>query len=198
MFGAERQQRQGGAASEPPTPRLDPAPALPPQVPMARAAEAPIGADSTTAVSRSVDTLAVVVAPLLVPAAVLAIARTGPGRPFVHSFSLTDIAFGVVAVAFAALTRALTGKRSSWKLVTAIGIGAIVFETAIAIAKDEIPNTDRLAEEAQKCPAHCNTDVIRDLGANIAQGAPVAFHWIVALSVGAILCTLTVLTIWTD
>lgn len=170
---------------------------LPPQVPMAVAAGRPIGS-AQTAINKIVDVGAVVFAPFLVPACVLAIARTGGARNLLDSFTLVDFAFGIVAVSFAALARALTGRGEGWTLVAPWAILAIVFETAIAISRDTAVKSDDLTRLAASCPEKCDVSALRDLSEQILALNPAATHWIVALLIGASLAAISVYAIWTE
>ena len=173
-------------------------PAQPRQIPMEAAAAAPVGRPRASRTARAIDTLAIVVAPLLVPAAVLALTRSGPGRSIGETFSLGDFAFGVVAVAFAALTRSLVGRGEAWKLVSASAVIAMIFETAIAVAKDGAADYLDLAAQAKQCPGGCDLSAMHQISVHLATLAPTALLWLVAGTCCAVLCTVAIIVIWRD
>jgi hypothetical protein len=171
--------------------------ALPPQVPIADAARS-VSTGQTTTVSKWIDTGTVVIAPLLVPAAVLATVRSGPGRTIFSGLTLGEMAFGVVAVAFAALARSLTGKSEGWKLVAAAGVITIVFETAIAISRDSLIDSERLVKTANDCQSKCASTALHELTARIADSSPSTVDWVVAAFFGLLLCSCVILAIWRE
>lgn len=163
---------------------------LPPQRPVGGAARSPVGQKLSRS-DKTMDTLAVVVGPLLIPAAVIAAIRS-------EWFSLGDVAFGVVAVAFAALTRALTGRGDSWKIVSAISIGALTFGTAIAVSRDVGSYHNRLTEATAECPIRCNKADIEDLVAQIVERSPGLLDWGIVVVSGLVLCTTVLYAIWRE
>jgi hypothetical protein len=172
--------------------------AEPPKVAMSEAARAPIGPIATSKLSKWLDTIAVIIAPILVPAGLLAIVRSNKSEAFFSGLGLGEIAFGIVAVAFAALVRAITGKGDSWKLVAAIAVLALVFETGLAVQDDPVPKYEYLAREAHGCAVICNTSAIRETASTIYGDSPNAVYWIVVLLVGALLCTIAGYAIWSE
>ncbi|MFK3983395.1 hypothetical protein ACI2K4_23805 [Micromonospora sp. NPDC050397] len=175
-----------------------PAPAGPPQIPIEDAAKSPIGLQAATRVSKIIDVTAVVVAPILVPAFVLATVRFSPERAFISGFTLSDIAFSIVSVAFAALTRALTGRGESWKLVAMIGIFVIVFETAIAVSRDTMIESDNLLMKATQCQAGCDLIALHSVATQITANAPPTLLWMTSTFLGALLCSISVYAILSE
>ncbi|WP_344133783.1 hypothetical protein [Luedemannella flava] len=180
------------------TPEDTEAPALPNQVPIAEAAHAPIGPAAPSKTSKILDTIAIVIAPIIVPAFMLATVRSGPNYSFISGLTLADIAFGIVSVAFAALARAVTGRGESWKLVAVAAVFAIVFATGIATNRDTAVDSDRLTHEASKCPISCDMATLQETAIRIAENAPSALHWMVALFIGALLCSVATYAIWSE
>lgn len=170
-------------------------PAAPPQVPIAEAARAPIGPDRPSAWRRTLDLLAVVVAPIVVPAVVLAATRATEEKGLMASFTLTDVAFGVVAVAFAALTRAITGRGEGWLVVAGTGILAIVFETAMAVRSDTVMATELLTGKISDCHIKCNSLDFSSLLAQIHSASPSSIQWSVVILTGVTMCLVTIVAI---
>lgn len=170
--------------------------AQPPQQPMEGAAGASIGSNRSW-INRVLETLAIVVGPLLVPACVLAVIRLG-GVGLRSVFTVPDVSFGVVAVAFAALARAMVSKNDGWKIVSFVGLVIIVFETAIGSTMDNVVDTEKLTVAIVRCGATCDLTRIRQLASIVDATSPNSLQWAIVLILGVFLCFVTIFTIWVE
>lgn len=162
------------------------------------AARAPIGAHATTRTKKYLDSVVIVIAPLIFPALVLGITRTGYDRSVMAGFTLVDIAFGIAAVAFAALAKSVADGHENWKLVGMVAVVVMAFETALAVKVDNMAATDMLTGKVSQCVETCDTMRLNELALNIQQSAPSALHWIVALLTGTFLCVMAFAAIWKE
>ena len=172
--------------------------ALPIQVPISEAAGIRIGSSQVTVAAKILDTLVVVLAPLLIPACILALIRTGHDRAIGSGFTLVDIACGGVAVALAALARSLAGDGDKWKILACVGALVMIIETSLAIRGDNLASTDNLVADVSQCQETCDVAQLRQLAVAIQEGAPPSLHWVVALLTGLLLCAVALLVIWKE
>ncbi|MBM7773479.1 hypothetical protein JOD54_003683 [Actinokineospora baliensis] len=171
---------------------------LPHQVPFTRAARTPVGAPSGYEDRRVIDLLVIVIAPLLFPWLVLAITRNSRGQDVLAGFSLVDMAFGLAAVGFAVMVKAMADRRPPWERVGLVAFLAMPAETAIAIRADDMAATGRLTSEVAGCAPPCDLGELKELAVGIQQSAPSWLHWVAAFVVGAILCGMAARAIWKD
>lgn len=167
------------------------------RVPMDEAASRPVGGPKAPKVRKWLETLAVVVAPALVPALVLAVSRSGTNHPL-PTFTLVDVAFGVVAIAFAALTRAMAGTEDKWYIVGAVCVFAMIFETALAIARDSVLETDELVRSAETCREACDSTRLSAAVNRVLELSPTYIDWALVGFVGVFLSSVVLRAIWSE
>ncbi|MFJ5992955.1 hypothetical protein [Lentzea sp. NPDC092896] len=172
--------------------------ALPERKPFPQAARSPIGTRTPTNAKKYLDSLVIVIAPLFFPAVVLGITRTGPNHDVLVGFTLVDVAFGIAAVAFAALAKSVADGHDNWKLVGIVAVVAMALETALAVKGDNMPATEKLAADVAQCVNACNLGKLNEMAIEIQQNDPLTLHWVVALSTGALLCAMAFAAIWKE
>ena len=167
---------------------------------MEKAATTPVGARRVSTATKWRDTLIVVIAPLLVPTAILAVTRYEPKARLIDCLSLSDVAFGFVAVAIAGVARAVESKAEDW---LAFSIGAFVvvaFETAIAVRVDtaiEVGNLIELLTQKDKTRIPMMDELFRMADAILLHQATF-IHWFVAVVFGAALVAVSCRLIWRE
>lgn len=172
--------------------------ALPPQVPIGSAARAPVGSDSITVAAKVRETFTIIVAPLLIPAGILALARSGHDRSLMSGITLVDFAFAIVAVGFAAIARSLKEDSDVWRNVTLFGLIVIVVETALAISRDSFVNLEHIEEAASRCRVDCSATAFTDFIASLSDKSPSPIHWMFAVISALALLILVGIAIWRE
>jgi hypothetical protein len=164
----------------------------PRQTPLADAGRAPVGVNQVTGWTKLRDSLIVIVIPFAIPALVLPVANGAA------SFTITNVAFGFVAVAVAGVARAVTQKADEWQAFALIALIAVVFETALAVVDDTAEayshlKTSVLQETARLQPV--NLLRMREGALAIVSAEPSIFHWVLSALLGSVLITVSFILI---
>jgi hypothetical protein len=163
-------------------------PLEPRQTSLAHAASSPIGANPITSATKVRDILIVIVIPFAVPAVVLPVVN-GPA-----SLTLTNIAFGFVAVAFAGVARAVTAKTDEWLVFSLLALMCVCFLTAFAVGDDTSELTSRLNDvvlHETAVPKGASVPAMRGAARAVKAAEPSTFHWICCLVLGVTLMLLS-------
>jgi hypothetical protein len=161
---------------------------------MAVAAKSPVGPGRVTTATKCRDILIVVAAPFIVPAVLLALARSGPGISFFGSFTLGDVAFGFVSMAIAGVARATTSKSDEWM---AFSIGAMIvvaLQTTLAIHVDTVPETKLLVSGVfSTSPVKIAHDLpdLKEVATSIQNADPMALSWAASLLSGSLIAVVS-------
>jgi hypothetical protein len=145
--------------------------------------------------TRIFDVCIMIVIPFLVPAVVLPITN-GPS-----SLTLTNFAFGFVAVAVAGVARAVTAKTDEWAVFLAIAFTCVVFLTALAVADDTSKESDHLThlvlQETQPGVSP-HGGVLREAALAVNAAAPGLLHWAFCVGLGLLLVGFSFALIWRE
>jgi hypothetical protein len=155
---------------------------------MANAGRSAVGVNQITWATKLRDIFIVIVIPFVVPALVLPMAN-GPA-----SMTLTNVAFGFVAVAVAGVARAVTSKTDVWLAYALIALTCICIQTALAVVDDTAKasanlETTVLSETVH--PASVNLSAMRDSALALANSQPSTFHWICSTLLGVVLMAIS-------
>jgi uncharacterized protein (DUF697 family) len=163
-------------------------PTEPRRTPMSAAARSPIGVNQVTRTTKIRDVLVVIIVPLAIPAAVLPMAN-GPS-----SLTLTNLAFGFVAVAIAGVARAVAAKTDEWLTYALVALTCVCLQTALAVVNDTSEASNSLREVVSRETAHpgvSSLSNIREALMAAVNAEPSAFHWICSTVIGLTLVTLS-------
>jgi hypothetical protein len=167
---------------------------------MQKAASAPVGANPVSTGTKWRDTFIVVIAPLLVPAVILAFTRYEPNATIIDCVNLSDVAFGFVAVAIAGVARAVTSKAEDWLTFTIAAIIVVALETAIAVRVDtaiEVGNLLQLLTPADKTSVPMMDELLR-MADEILRHQATIVHWFAAILFGGALVAASCQLIWRE
>jgi hypothetical protein len=162
--------------------------AQPRRTPLAKAARSPVGIHQVTTTTKIRDILIVVVIPFAIPAAVLPIVNGS------SSITVTNLAFGFIAVAVAGVARAVTSKTDAWLVYVLVAFSCVAFQTALAVGDDTSKVSDHLqhvvlTETQRPVPS---ISAMREAASAVTEAQPGVFHWTISALLGVMLVAISV------
>ncbi|MBB2891892.1 hypothetical protein [Flexivirga oryzae] len=164
----------------------------PRKTPMRKAAKSPIGQPPVAASAKWRDFSIVVLAPVVVPGLLLGVGRAHGGSHV--AFTLGDVAFGFVAVAFAGIARAVVSKAEAWEVFTVLAAVTIAAQVGVASFVDSVDATNGLVNLITLSndleTVNGRTAIVASAN-NVVALEPSIWQWSWCLIFGAFLITLT-------